>query len=127
MIFVNPVFLDAANTKILVTVDGVETSLDVDTGNRVYAEMLKQSVSIGAYSAGEMGMDELRLYRNKELDRVDREIIAPDLWEAFDSTQKSDFTTYKQALRDLPASIDLTDVDAGDRAAAEAKFPTFPT
>ena len=124
--FANAKYINAAETMISVDINGVTKTVPKNQGNRDYAEMLVQSITPVSYVAVEMNMTEFRVYRTRELDRIDKEEIPVDLWEVMSSGDKTAWTTHKQALRDLPATVSLTGVNRGDEAAAVAKFPAQP-
>jgi hypothetical protein len=53
-------------------------------------------------------MAELRAERNKRLGASDIRVL-PDRWAQMDDDSKTAWTNYRQALRDLPATVDIND------------------
>ena len=56
-----------------------------------------------------VNMESLRSERNKRLTATDI-VVLPDRWAAMDDNTKTAWTDHRQALRDLPATADPTNV-----------------
>jgi len=127
MLLENIVYEDVAKTTIKGDFNGETFSgISVSTDNLYYNEIIAQSITPDDYSAPDMSLAEFRAYRKAELNRIDTEVANAERWDTFTAQQKANVRSRKQKLRDLPASVNLTGVPAGDKAAAEAKFATTP-
>ena len=70
-------------------------------------------------------MTRLRGKRDRRLDRADIKFINPELWHDLTASKKNEWRTYKQTLRDMPATVDLTGIKT--KAQFDALFPTKPS
>lgn len=64
-----------------------------------------------------LALTPIRAERDRLLDKADLKYCNAELWSAMSTETKALWTAYKQALRDLPATIDL----------ANPVWPTMPT
>ena len=75
---------------------GVTSTLELTAEEVVELEALKANAPVQAWK-------ELRQERNRRLDVSDISVL-PDRWDAMDDDAKTVWSTYRQALRDLPAN-----------------------
>lgn len=64
-----------------------------------------ERVASGQYTKEEWLNEVVRPMRNCTLDEVDRVYCNPERWSGYSDTKKAEWSAYKQALRDLPASL----------------------
>lgn len=122
----NAKYANEDETAISVDIDSKSSWVPVSIDNADYRAMLEQEITISDYVVPQMDMDEFRSYRNAELNRIDTVVANAQRWDTFTTSQKADVAARKQSLKDLPTSVNLTGVAAGDKAAADALFATTP-
>jgi len=131
MLLENLSYTDSIQKLIKVDRNGKTTFVTVADDNIEFLQIQEQIAAgtipaIGSYSAPDMSLDEFRMYRKAELNRIDTEVANAERWDNFTAQEKANVRSRKQKLKDLPASVNLTGVAVGDKAAAEAKFATTP-
>jgi len=88
-----------AEGSITALVDGVQMSIPAEAGNRHYAAMLEQGITIAAYVEPAPTADQVRAER-------DALLAASDWTQVADApVDQAAWATYRQALRDVPSQI----------------------
>lgn len=93
--------------------------LDVKT-DTIVSMPWAERVASGQYTKEEWLNEVVRPMRNATLDEIDRVYCNPERWSGYSDTKKAEWSAYKQALRDLPASL------ATVSEPEEIAFPPMP-
>jgi len=124
MVFTGAKYISAAEDEIEVDIDGKISRIPKIVGNRVYDEMVNQTISITSFSAVEITLDQVRELRKPKFGEIDMYYLSRPPPLPTGVTQ-AEMDTYQDDLRNLPSTIDLTGVTT--EAGALALFPAFPT
>lgn len=81
------------------------TTVDTNavTGEVTIREWTQEEIDARKARLTPMQWDNLRAERNRLLEQSDAHVL-PDRWAAYDDAKKLEWSTYRQALRDLPAN-----------------------
>lgn len=81
------------------------TSIDTNvvTGEVTIREWTQEEIEARKLRLTPMKWDALRAKRNSLLEESDAYVL-PDRWFSYDELKKAEWSTYRQALRDLPAN-----------------------
>jgi hypothetical protein len=114
----NAVYTDATNTTISADVDGSAVSIPVAAGNRHYNAIVDQSISIAAFVAPDVTLDQVRAARDSKMAVTDFTQLPDVLANSRLTAQEvADYATYRQALADITDGLSLTGVKSVDDVA----------
>jgi len=135
MLLENLSFTNKSEKEILVDVDGVQNTVPVKVGNSIYDEIQKQIAdetisAIPLFTTQVAHMDELRVIRKAEMNRIDNEKANATKYNNMSAGDKTATDDWYQDMRDLPksqAAIDgVAALDPGDDVGLKALLTTLP-
>jgi hypothetical protein len=113
-------YTNSSNTQIKADVDGTTYFLPAQDGNPIYDEIIEQGLTITAYSARDIVIEEVRSHRNNLLSETDYLDLPNAVLPSGVILQ--DILDYRQALRDITTGLDLT----GIKSISGITWPTKP-
>jgi len=135
MLLENLSYVNADEKEISVDVDGVQTTVSVKIGNAIYDEIQTQIVdttisAVPLFSTQVAHMDELRVVRTAEMNRIDIEKANASQYNNMSAGDKTLTDDWHQDMRDLPAlqaTIDgVAALNPGDAEGLKALLTTLP-
>ena len=89
--------------SIAALVDGVQMSIPADAGNRHYSAMVEQGITPSEYVEPAPTEEQVRAERDSILaTAVDPLVSNPLRWSELTAAKQAEWTTYRQALLDVP-------------------------